>query len=649
MARRQAHPKKTGDRFRSARPSALSVGLVVLVAVLPHLPGLNAPFMLDDRFRIEHNPEIRSPAAWWNAPARLPTDGTPHRNDPSRPLTSFTFMLNAAATGVCPGAFRAVNIALHAFTAVLLLLLARRLCTTLLPDRVAAVVAAGVTVLWASHPVHAATVTYLSGRAEILAAAGMFGTVLLFLGGRPGWSLAVCALALLAKPNAAAAPLLLLAADCAAGCGSWRAVRWSRHAPFWALVIAYVLGRRLLLGAVGDIEGGSGVMPVPEYLAAMPHALAAYLRLLVIPVRLSLDHAVFRPSEAGWPMVALPAFLLCTLGAVVWAAFRRIPEGRAVLFGAVWFVVALLPTSSVLPTVNPVVETRLYPAAFGVLLAIAAAIFVAYDRLRFPALVYRVTIASACCVLASLTGARAALMARPERHWQATLTANPSSLRAHNELGMHYAAQGRYGEATDAFRAILSAQQDNAEARANLDKGIGYAQRLGASCICLGTGSIPGESLGFQIRRFLEYFPAVADRLHQAGIVPVFYAGHGATILNDLAAFEAVWEHLPDLKIKFDPANWRHMGQDYLEVCRRYARKIGHVHIKENTWHQGKLIGEPPAGMGDIEFPKVLAFLYEADYQGWLSLEPHGPLWSKPPLREKMLLLSKRSLDPMLL
>ena len=188
-----------------------------------------------------------------------------------------------------------------------------------------------------------------------------------------------------------------------------------------------------------------------------------------------------------------------------------------------------------------------------------------------------------------------------------------------------------------------------AEARANLDKGIGYAQRLGASCICLGTGSIPGESLGFQIRRFLEYFPAVADRLHQAGIVPVFYAGHGATILNDLAAFEAVWEHLPDLKIKFDPANWRHMGQDYLEVCRRYARKIGHVHIKENTWHQGKLIGEPPAGMGDIEFPKVLAFLYEADYQGWLSLEPHGPLWSKPPLREKMLLLSKRSLDPMLL
>ena len=468
MARQQAHPKKTGDRSRSARPPALSVVLVVLAAVLPNLPGLNAPFMLDDRFRIEHNPEIRSPAAWWNSLARQPTDGTPHRNDPSRPLTSFTFMLNAAATGVRPGAFRAVNIALHALTAVLLLLLARRICTTLLPARVAVTVAAGVTVLWASHPVHAATVTYLSGRAEILAAAGMFGTVLLFFGGRFGWALAVCALALLAKPNAAAAPLLLLAADCAAGCGSWRTVRWSQHAPFWALVIAYVFARRLLLGAVGDIEGGSGVMPVPEYLAAMPHALATYLRLLVVPVGLSLDHVVFRPSEAGWPMVASPAILLCTLGAVVWAVFRHRPEGRTVLFGAVWFLVVLLPTSSVLPTVNPVVETRLYPAAFGVLLAVAAAVFVAYDRLRISAHVYRVTIASVCCALASLTGARAALMAQPERHWRTTLVINPSSMRAHNELGMHYAGQGRYGDAADAFRAILSEHRDNAEARANL-------------------------------------------------------------------------------------------------------------------------------------------------------------------------------------
>ena len=44
----------------------------------------------------------------------------------------------------------------------------------------------------------------------------------------------------------------------------------------------------------------------------------------------------------------------------------------------------------------------------------------------------------------------------------------------------------------------------------------------------------------------------------------------------------------------------------------------------------------------DIEWGKVMAFLYEYGYDGYLSIEPHGPKWSRPPLREKMLLLTQR-------
>jgi hypothetical protein len=44
----------------------------------------------------------------------------------------------------------------------------------------------------------------------------------------------------------------------------------------------------------------------------------------------------------------------------------------------------------------------------------------------------------------------------------------------------------------------------------------------------------------------------------------------------------------------------------------------------------------------------VMAFLYEHNYDGYLVFEPHGPLWSRPPLREKMLLLTKRCIEQFL-
>ena len=41
----------------------------------------------------------------------------------------------------------------------------------------------------------------------------------------------------------------------------------------------------------------------------------------------------------------------------------------------------------------------------------------------------------------------------------------------------------------------------------------------------------------------------------------------------------------------------------------------------------------------------VLAFLHEHAYDGYLSMEPHGPIWGKPPLMQKMILLSKRHVE----
>ncbi|MDQ3247698.1 MAG: TIM barrel protein, partial [Chloroflexota bacterium] len=127
------------------------------------------------------------------------------------------------------------------------------------------------------------------------------------------------------------------------------------------------------------------------------------------------------------------------------------------------------------------------------------------------------------------------------------------------------------------------------------------------------------------------------------------YAVHGNSFFDGIKDYKRVWKHMPDVGIKFDPANIQHHGDDYLPVLRDYGNQIYYVHIKEHLYMDGELVAQPAAGMGDIQWGKVMAFLYEHNYEGYLSFEPHGPLWGKPPLREKMLLLTKKYLGQFLL
>jgi len=186
---------------------------------------------------------------------------------------------------------------------------------------------------------------------------------------------------------------------------------------------------------------------------------------------------------------------------------------------------------------------------------------------------------------------------------------------------------------------------DAEERRASLerlDRAIQYAEMLGAETLITGGGQIPGASLEENVAAFVEVFPPYLAKAHAAGLQVALYAVHGNSFFDRIEAYERVWEHIPDVGIKLDPANILHHGDPYLPILRDHGDHVYHVHIKEHLYMDGELASQPAAGMGDIEWGKVMAFLYEHDYQGYLIIEPHGPLWGRPPLRAKMLLLTQR-------
>ena len=194
--------------------------------------------------------------------------------------------------------------------------------------------------------------------------------------------------------------------------------------------------------------------------------------------------------------------------------------------------------------------------------------------------------------------------------------------------------------------ALDSAERDKAHTM--LQKAVEFGQLLKAEVLTTGGGLI-GEDLRANVSEFAKVFPPLLDAIQAGGMVPAIYPLHGNSFFSGIEAYERVWETFPEVGIKFDPANWRHQGLDYLRVLRAYGSKVAHLHIKEHLYHDGDMVSQPAAGMGDIEWGKVFAFLYEHNYEGPLSIEPHGPVWSKGVMRERMLLLTQRHIGPLLI
>lgn len=196
---------------------------------------------------------------------------------------------------------------------------------------------------------------------------------------------------------------------------------------------------------------------------------------------------------------------------------------------------------------------------------------------------------------------------------------------------------------------LASDAAEREEAHEMFNRAIGFAQTLGAHVFIAGGGEIPDAPLEKKVDEFAKVFPPFLDQIEKAGMKVAMYAVHGNSFFDSIEAYERVWEKFPQVGVKYDPANWAHHGDDYLAMIRLHGDKITHFHIKEHVYDDGKLVSQPAAGMGDIHWGKVMAFLYEHGYDGYLSIEPHGPIWARGEMRHTMLLLTKKYMSQFLL
>ena len=192
---------------------------IAVVVVVVFGRGLNGPFIFDDHNAIVDNPHTRT---LWpitdaiSAPDQSTVDG--------RPVVALSLAVNFAIGRLDPWGYHAVNIAIHALCAVALFGVLGRITGR-------RGLALAVAAIWAVHPLHTESVTYIVQRSELMMTLFYLLTVYSCLRGfsskrgRRAWftvAIVCCALGMASKEVMVSVPIFVLLLDRAMASGSFR-------------------------------------------------------------------------------------------------------------------------------------------------------------------------------------------------------------------------------------------------------------------------------------------------------------------------------------------------------------------------------------------------------------------------------------------
>lgn len=416
--------------------------LLAIVAAL-YAPCLGAPFVFDDAACIQSVPplgRLRDPRGFFTTPAEgMTTDG--------RPLLMLTLAVNRACLGDRPAAFRAVNVAIHALAAWLLFrILAHAFGRGPFAPQ-ARMLAWWAALLWAVHPIHTASVTYVVQRAESLCGLLYLAVLDAWIRGRPRLAVLWCLLGMATKEVMVTAPLAVLAYDaCFMGAGlreTWRRRRWAwlALAATW-VVLACCVGWGHQTAGAGFTHRFSSL----AYARSECGVLLHYLRLCFLPLPLTLDYGW--PLSTGWDGAALSAVagVAVLLLGVAWGGLGR----SRLAFLGFWFFLLLAPTSSLMPIQDLAFEHRTYLASASVAVLVAWGGWRAMAR--FGPRAWMAGCAVTVLLMASLAWARNGDYASHQGLWADAARKRPGNPRPHfwlagfrHEAGDLRGARRHYG------------------------------------------------------------------------------------------------------------------------------------------------------------------------------------------------------------
>ena len=495
-------PGRPGKPDRQGAVRAWLIGGLLALAILPYANALQAGFVYDDAGLVVEHEAVQGPFDLIRILA-TPYWGTQRAADTAlwRPVTTLTFALDDAIADDSARWMHAVNVVLHAGVVLLGFGLAQRLG---LRRELAAAAAA----LFAVHPLHTEAVTWIAGRAELLAALGALTALLAASSAAPRRA-AACGLATFlavgAKESAAFLPFAVAF------------LGWSRREPARRTLatagasFAAVLALALLRFAVLDIWRGPSPQPYEnamvgtqllERLPTVFDAAGRYVALVAWPHPLAIDYAppILGLARGLTPYGALGiASSIALLGLAI--ARPTTLEGRAAALTVGAYAVA-----SNLPVVigTNFAERLFYLPSFGVLLLASALA----GRLPLPRGLLAAMLAVVLVAGSLGTWARNRVYRDDLTLADATLAVHPNSPKLSYNRARELQRRGLHAEAIEQAEWTLELRADDYWARIVLVNALVSLGRADEAEARLRSALDAAPRSRFERARLLELFDA---------------------------------------------------------------------------------------------------------------------------------------------
>jgi tetratricopeptide (TPR) repeat protein len=436
---------------------------LTLTGLLAYLNSFSVPFHYDDFHFLKEQLIIKSFPRYLDW-----ITGNYAAIITSRAFLLFTFYLNYVAGGLDTFGYHLVNLGIHVTTAFAFYLLLARYVDKNEDDQyhVTAILSA---LFFVVHPINTESVTYISSRSSELSTLLMLGTMLLFFRSTDkefslppyGFSILCFFLGLASKESAIVLPALLILFD------YYFIVRKDQHflsrikfhLPFWTIMTA---GFLYYAGSIAHPEMYD--RPWPTHLLTEITVFVDYLRLMIIPVGLTIDHSVTESISLDLRVglsVAIVAGLLL-------AAYLLRNKNRVLSFSIFWFFINLTPFLAMRMS-DYMAERWVYAAGLGFCLALSKLFVDASQRYTKTGIT---AIVGVVLFFGVLTFVRNDVYRDPITLWTDALKKAPEKSKSYVNLSASYLERGNIDKAIDIME--LSLKQGNRAVATYLNLAIAY-------------------------------------------------------------------------------------------------------------------------------------------------------------------------------
>ncbi|MBN1872061.1 MAG: tetratricopeptide repeat protein [Candidatus Omnitrophica bacterium] len=429
------------------RKAALFLILIILVI---YANSFRNEFVWDDNFLILKNPSI---TAWNYAWIHFAIDLYHSYSNYYRPIQMISYMFDYSLWRFNVFGYHLTNVILH----ILVCISALYLFQVISKDTRVAFLGA---VLYAVHPVHTGSVTYIAGRADSLTTLFMLLSVILFhkhfktksasasiimyIG-----SLISYLLALMSKEIALMLPIIVLTCrlcfvDDKEVTEKRQILKFHYISPYIVICAVYAILRLYALNFQDYLIPPSRYSIYSRLLTSIK-AVGIYMGVATFPLELRMERSIAYVHSLFDKEVII-TLAIAVLASVLIYRQRKILS-RPAIFGIIFFCVAILPLLNIYPLQDNMAEHWLYTPLVGACLfisSISLSIWDSRENLRIPIVVL---IACYAALLSFRTVARNNDWRNEDTIYHNTYYYNPASIKILNNLGNMYHARGDFNNA----------------------------------------------------------------------------------------------------------------------------------------------------------------------------------------------------------